>query len=243
MRFAQGMLLAGSAILSQCALGACVTFPPTDIHDRVAFASAVVRSLKDFQDAHAMLSSIGRGKSAIDMLSSVDTANEKLQCASDDISGFSADGEQATHTAVMTLQSTAAGLIKVNAKTKELIVAELNGELSQEKRGDHAIRMANLATFYRNAWEMLPLTATMSVLALEESVAPTSQKLRLAMTEAQRDSLNRELLQAFPALKGRGSDRGLSQAEAAAAVLYGGLNKKGWSFRDEPGPSRTRSEH
>ncbi|MEO5811991.1 MAG: hypothetical protein ABIU96_02425 [Rhodanobacter sp.] len=214
-----------------------MTLPPPAVHDRVAFAAAVVRSLKDFQDAYATMVSIEGSKSAIDLFSSIDIANEDLQCASDAVGGFSGDSDEGTHATVTTLQRTAAVLTGANTKMKELAVARLNGDSSQEKPGDHAARMANIAGVFRNAWGMLPLTATLTVLAVEESVPPANKRMRLAMTEAQRDSLTHELSQAFPGLENRAGRNDLSQAEVAAAVLYEGLNQKGWSFRSEPSPS------
>lgn len=232
MLFLAAIVLAGG-INCQTATAMCMP-SPVNANDRSQFIGSVVHSFEEFQRAQRAADGIGVAKDGVDILTAIDVENEHLQCAADLLQGYTALAEPSAKITVDTLRRTATALIELNGESKSLIVAQLNGD-TIEKPGDHAAKLANLGKRFREAWGLLPVAATTAVLSLVEFESSTTNKRgRLAITRAQRAELNADLEQRFPLLAGGHTP--MSQPEAAAAIIFIGLNKKGWPMHDDPFP-------
>jgi len=141
--------------------------------------------------------------------------------------------------AVEAFQTTAGELSHLNSTSKDWIVKELNGDISN-KPGDRAARNAELAKQYRETWALLPLAAAVSFMAAVEFESPNTQKSgRLAINRQELEKLNASLESNFPGIATEWKQREVSQPEAAALVLYMALNKEGWPTHEQPFPSQT----
>ena len=230
------LLIAASASLlfAKCAQSTCLVTPPNNVNSGAEFMDAEIRSLGQFQAAQSSLDGIAHASETIDVLTAFDVANEKLQCASDELQYFRNTGDKNRNDAVVALQSTASVLQSLDLQTKAMMVAQLNGDYANEKAGDHALRMSEQAKQYRDAWSVLPPIALGSFLTLVEYESPQSKKLgRLSITQTEKAQLNGTLTSNFPNVAKK-TTSSLSQSDLAAYSIFVGLNKKNWPTHEQP---------
>jgi hypothetical protein len=236
MRFRLVFFCLVALLFSHSAIAACISAPISDVNDRAAFLHSIVEALSHFEAAQTDQVNLSNAHSGQDFLTSVDIANEELQCASDAVDRYKASSNQAVQTAVAGLQTASDILIELNGKVKTSFVADLNGETKDEKAGDRAARMAAMAASYRKAWGLLPTAVSAAFVAIIEfEPEATRHGPRLAITETQRNAINRELRNAFPKIESE-KHATLPPAENAAELLFGLLNDKKYPTHDQPFP-------
>lgn len=228
------MVLALSGAFFMCsAHAACFRGSVTDPNDSAQFMGAMVNAIAAFDSANSRTSQPDV-QSPTDLLSAIDAVDGDLQCASTSMSGFTISHNSDFALVAKEVTDTAAGMQQLNVALRKSLVGELNGEYAHEKPGDHAQRMAALQSTYRDTWNLLPSIATQSFLAIEEFESDTTTKAaRLTITTRQRDELNRSLHSYFPTVVAD-PQKADTQPRLAAAVIYVGLNQKGFQMHDQP---------
>lgn len=233
-----GLALA-SALFMGTAQAACFHTPVTDPNSSAQFMGAVVRSMAAFDSANSRPSQPDV-QSATDLLSALDAVDGDLQCAATSVSGFSTSHNSQFVLVAKEITDTAQGLQQMNVALRKSLVGQLNGEYANEKAGDHAQRMAALQSTYRDTWNLLPSIATQAFLSIEEFESDnTTKAARLTVTRGQRDELNQSLNTYFPTVVASPNTAD-TQPRLAAAVLYVGLNQKGFQLHDQPYVERTQ---
>lgn len=211
----------------------CFNSPVADHEKSAEFMSSMVNSIASFESANTRVDSAG-GVTVTDLLSAMDAADEDLRCAAAAMSGYEESHNATFADIAKQVRGTATGLQQLNAATRKALVDQLNGEYADEKPGDHAKRMAALQSSYRDTWNLLPSIATESFLAIEEFESPnTTKAARLSITTSDRDALNERLKSYFPTVVSN-TTAANTQPRVAAAVIFEGLNHKGFQMHDQP---------
>ncbi len=233
-----GLTLAASLVAGPVSAN-CYNTPVTSYDDNAQFMNAVVSSVIAFENGNVR---IDRANTDTDLLSAMDGMDSDLSCASDAMAGFEQSHNESFRNVAKGLRGAANQLSQLNSQAHKSIVAELNGDYAREKPGDKAARMAASQTQYREAWELLPSTATLSILAIEEFDSPTTSKAaRMGITVAQRAEINRRVQVSFPSVvKDPGSAN--SQSRLAAAIIYEALNHRGFQMHDQPYKERSPAQ-
>lgn len=233
-----GLALAG-ALLMGSAHADCFHTPVTDPNNSAEFIDAVINAMAAFDSANARPSQPDV-QSATDVLSALDAVDGDLKCAATTVGSFSKSHNSQFVLVAKEITDTAKSLQQTNVALRKSLVDQLNGEYVNEKAGDHAQRMAALQSTYRDTWSLLPPIATQAFMSIEEFESDnTSKAARLTITRAQRDELNRSLQTYFPSVV-VDPEKADTQPRLAAAVIYVGLNKKGFQMHDQPYVERTQ---
>lgn len=210
---------------------------------------AVVLSLEQFKIARDDAAGMSKAKEAQELFTSIEIADSALKCAAKMVGGYKnpkqietnktnpSDADQATEDAVQLtiegIDNTSQGLLILNESVKNSMVAELNGENKAEKPGDKASRMAKLGVNYRDTWDLLMIVSASACATLVEYNPKTNTAERLNITAAERTTLNKQLIAAFPEITRKNTDN-LPPVESAALIIYHQINKKGWKTHEQP---------
>lgn len=226
------VVIASLCLFHQAMAGICIP-PLAELDNREKFLHAVIRSLSKLKEARTTVSQLGKVKDAQEFFTTIDLANEALECASRDVDGYKSNKDEGIQVTIEGLQGVAAKLTALNDQVKKNMVAEMNGETKSENPGDKASRMATLGTDYRKTWEVLVVIGAAATAPLVEFNPSTKKAERLAITTVQRNAINRELEKTFPEIIANAKGT-LPPVESAAAILHSSINDKKWKLHEQP---------